>query len=244
MLPTHHKKRNMVMDSMRLGGGRCPPLVVSILLLACFLLIFNWWSLSTENIELINQLDQLQDQLKITVDERDKFLTLKDSFEQQLKNSESEVGVLHVRLQKQNELKKHNDELTEDLAMCKSKLDSLTKLDVTKTATLEAQRLEKDGLRTELDTKREETNKLVLELNKTKDEMELLKQTCNKNNGKDLEKNNADKDTSNLADLGELEVIEKYVPENMKKNNAVVNNDAEPSPKSITPQSTNLDRVA
>lgn len=52
--------------------------------------------------------------------------------------------------------------------MCKSNLDSLTKLDVTKTATLEAQRLEKDGLITELDTKREETLKLISELNKVR----------------------------------------------------------------------------
>lgn len=74
--------------------------------------------------------------------------------------------------------------------------------------------------------------------------MELLKQTCNKSNGKELEKNNVEKDTSNLADLGELEEVEKYAPENMKKNKLVVNIEAEPSPKSITRQSTNSDRVA
>lgn len=55
----------MGIDSMRVGGGRCPPLLVGGLLVACLMLICNWWTLSSENIELVRQIDELNEQLKI-----------------------------------------------------------------------------------------------------------------------------------------------------------------------------------
>ena len=55
----------MGIDSMRVGGGRCPPLLVAGLLAACLMLICNWWTLSTENFELLRQFDELNEQLKI-----------------------------------------------------------------------------------------------------------------------------------------------------------------------------------
>lgn len=55
----------MGIDSMRVGGGRCPPLLVGGLLAACLMLICNWWTLSSENIELVRQIDELNEQLKI-----------------------------------------------------------------------------------------------------------------------------------------------------------------------------------
>jgi len=59
------KARVMGIDSMRVGGGRCPPLLVGGLLLACLMLICSWWTLSSENLELIRQIDDLNEQLKI-----------------------------------------------------------------------------------------------------------------------------------------------------------------------------------
>lgn len=50
---------------MRVGGGRCPPLLVGGLLLACLMLVCNWWTLSSENLELVRQIDELNEQLKI-----------------------------------------------------------------------------------------------------------------------------------------------------------------------------------
>lgn len=55
----------MVIESMRVGGGRCPPLLVGGLLVVCLMLIVNWYSLSSENLELLRQLDELGEQLKI-----------------------------------------------------------------------------------------------------------------------------------------------------------------------------------
>lgn len=54
----------MGIDGMRVGGGRCPPLV-AISILISFLLVCNWWNLSTENTELLSQIDQLHEELKI-----------------------------------------------------------------------------------------------------------------------------------------------------------------------------------
>ncbi|KAK2585188.1 hypothetical protein KPH14_009897 [Odynerus spinipes] len=164
---------------MRVGGGRCPPLLVGGLLIACLILICNWWTLSSENIELVRQIDELNEQLKISAEERDQCVTLRSKLEQKYKHMEDEVAYLHVRLEQQNDIKKKNDELEDSIAMCKSELESLNTLDATKTATLETLRLEKDTINTQLDAKRKENKKLQDELNRVKDEMDKLKLAYN-----------------------------------------------------------------
>ena len=73
---------------------------------------------------------------------------------------EDELAMLHVRLEQQNDIKKKNEELEDSVTVCKSELDSLNKLDATKTATLETLRLEKYTINTQLDAKRDENKKL------------------------------------------------------------------------------------
>lgn len=58
-------KSIMGIDSMRVGGGRCSPLLVGGLFIACLMLICNWWTLSSENLDLVRQIDELNEQLKI-----------------------------------------------------------------------------------------------------------------------------------------------------------------------------------
>lgn len=86
--------------------------------------------------------------------------------EQRYKHTEDELATLHVRLEQQIDLKKKNDELEDSVTMCKSELDSLNKLDATKTATLETLRLEKDTINTQLDVKRDENKKLQEEVDR------------------------------------------------------------------------------
>lgn len=86
--------------------------------------------------------------------------------EQRYKHTENELATLHVRLEQQIDLKKKNDELEDSVTMCKSELDSLNKLDATKTATLETLRLEKDTINTQLDVKRDENKKLQEEVDR------------------------------------------------------------------------------
>ncbi|XP_046142775.1 Golgi membrane protein 1-like isoform X2 [Osmia bicornis bicornis] len=166
----------MGIDSMRVGGGRCPPLLVGGLLVACLMLICNWWTLSSENIELVRQIDELNEQLKISAEERDQCVTLRGNLEQRFKHAEGEVASLHVRLEQQAYLKKKNDELEYSNNICKGELDSLNKLDATKTATLETLRLEKDTFNTKLDAKKEENKKLQEEVDQLKND---LKFKCN-----------------------------------------------------------------
>lgn len=54
----------MGIDGMRVGGGRCPFLIVGGLLLVCIMLLCNWWALTSENAELLRQIDELSEQLK------------------------------------------------------------------------------------------------------------------------------------------------------------------------------------
>ncbi|XP_029667582.1 Golgi membrane protein 1-like isoform X2 [Formica exsecta] len=168
----------MGIDGMRVGGGRCPPLLVGGLLLACLMLICNWWTLSSENLELVRQIDDLNEQLKISAEERDQCVTLRGNLEQRYKHTEDELATLHVRLEQQIDLKKKNDELEDSVTVCKSELDSLAKLDATKTATLETLRLEKETINTQLDVKRNEYKELQEEVYRLKAEMDQLKLSC------------------------------------------------------------------
>ncbi|XP_076237036.1 uncharacterized protein LOC143180890 isoform X5 [Calliopsis andreniformis] len=168
----------MGIDSMRVGGGRCPPLLVGGLLVACLMLICNWWTLSSENIELVRQIDELNEQLKISAEERDQCVTLRGNLEQRYKHAEEEIASLHVRLEQQADIKKKNDELEDSNNICKSELDSLKKLDATKTATLETLRLAKDAFNTQLYEKRNENKKLQEEVDQLKSELDKLKHAC------------------------------------------------------------------
>lgn len=91
---------------------------------------------------------------------------MRGNFEQKNKRAEDELATLHVRLEQQIDLKKKNEELEDFVTMCKSELDSLNKLDATKTATLETLRLEKDTINTQLDVKRDENKKLQEEVDR------------------------------------------------------------------------------
>jgi type VI protein secretion system component VasF len=55
----------MSLDNMRGVYGRCPPFLVAGLLVVCIILTFNWWSLSSQNYDLIKQIEELSEQLKI-----------------------------------------------------------------------------------------------------------------------------------------------------------------------------------
>jgi len=135
--------------------------------------------MSSENLELIRQIDDLNEQLKISAEERDQCVTLRGNLEQRFKHTEDELASLHVRLEQQNDYKKKNEELEDSVTMCKSELDSLNKLDATKTATIETLRLEKDTINTQLDVKRYENKKLQEEVDRLKGEVDQVKLGCN-----------------------------------------------------------------
>lgn len=104
--------------------------------------------------------------LSFSAEERDQCVTLRGNLEQRYKHTEDELASLHVRMEQQMDFKKKNEELEESVTMCKSELDSLNKLDATRTATLETLRLEKDTINTQLDVKRDENKKLQEEMEK------------------------------------------------------------------------------
>lgn len=103
-----------------------------------------------------------------SAEERDQCVTLRGNLEQRYKHTEDELATLHVRLEQQIDLKKKNEELEDSVTVCKSELDSLNKLDATKTATLETLRLEKDTINTQLDVKRDENKKLQDEVDRVR----------------------------------------------------------------------------
>ncbi|XP_033208810.1 testis-specific gene 10 protein-like isoform X1 [Belonocnema kinseyi] len=169
----------MSIDSMRVGGGRCPPLLVGGLLVVCLMLIINWYTLSSENLELLRQLDELGDQLRISAEERDQCVTSRGNLEQRFKHSEDEVASLHVRLAKQYELKTEKGEIELSLTACKTEVESWKEVDKTRSITLEALRLDKERISTQLDEKRDENKKLQEELEKVKSDLESAKLAIN-----------------------------------------------------------------
>jgi chromosome segregation ATPase len=102
--------------------------------------------------------------LLFSAEERDQCVTLRGNLEQRYKHTEDELASLHVRLEQQIDIKKKNEELEDSVTVCKGELDSLNKLDATRTATLETLRLEKDTINTQLDVKRDENKKLQQEI--------------------------------------------------------------------------------
>ncbi|XP_011863757.1 PREDICTED: uncharacterized protein LOC105559786 isoform X2 [Vollenhovia emeryi] len=114
-----------------------------------------------------------------TAEERDQCVTLRGNLEQRFKRTEDELASLHVRLEQQMDFKKRNEELEDSVTVCKSELDSLNKLDATKTATLETLRLEKDTINNQLDRKRDENKKLQEEIDRLKGEVDQFKLGCN-----------------------------------------------------------------
>ncbi|XP_043500737.1 uncharacterized protein LOC122523168 [Polistes fuscatus] len=172
----------MGIDSMRVGGGRCSPLLVGGLLIACLMLICNWWTLSSENFDLVHQIDELSEQLKISAEENDQCITLRSKLEQRYKHIEDEVAYLHVSLEKQNEFnKKQKEEFENSIAICKSELDS-----------------------NKMDVKRKENEKLQEELDKVKDEMEKFKLAYNA----PVDNIRSDPTLTHSADLATRKVID------------------------------------
>ncbi|XP_058809324.1 uncharacterized protein LOC131674588 isoform X1 [Phymastichus coffea] len=152
----------MSIDSMRMGGGRCPPLLVGGLLIACIMMVCNWWTLSSTNLELLRQIDELNEQIKISVEERDQCVTQRGIYEKQLKDCTDDARTTHVKLSQVNE----------NLSTCNEELKSHKQLDVTKTATLETLRIDKQMLE-------EQNEKLKDEIKQAKSEIEKLKLTIN-----------------------------------------------------------------
>ncbi|XP_008544134.1 putative uncharacterized protein DDB_G0277255 [Microplitis demolitor] len=209
----------MVLDGLRGSGssGRCSStFTVIFLFIGCFIITCNWWSVSTENAELISQVIQLEDKLKISIEERDKYQSKNENLKERLRESENKVAIMHVRLQNQIDLKKQNDELADSLSMCKSEVDSLNKLDVTKTATLEALRLEKESITTQVLLKKEEISNLMTDINRTNSELEKLKKSCN-NNTHNNNNNNINEKVKDL--LPKTDDITNELEENSLINN-------------------------
>jgi hypothetical protein len=55
----------MGVDSMRVGGGRCSPFLTGVYVIALIMLAYHYWSLSSTNSELLRQVDELNEQIKI-----------------------------------------------------------------------------------------------------------------------------------------------------------------------------------
>ncbi|XP_001601314.2 uncharacterized protein LOC100116951 [Nasonia vitripennis] len=159
----------MSIDSMRVGGGRCPPLLVGGLLIACIMMVCNWWTLSSTNLELLRQIDELNEQIKISVEERDQCVTHSGSVEKQLQSCTDDARTTHVKLSQVEDM----------LSTCNEEVKSYKTIDITKSSTLEALRVDKETIKKKLDVKQEENKKLDDELKQVKDELQKLKLTMN-----------------------------------------------------------------
>ncbi|XP_046434470.1 uncharacterized protein LOC124186645 isoform X1 [Neodiprion fabricii] len=166
----------MGFDGMRVGGGRCPPLLVGGLVLACFLLVCNWWTLSTENAELLRQIDDLILQLKTSEEDRNQCTMLRNSLEQRYKRCDEMVASLHVQIEQEKVLQKKQEDSE---MMCKTELESQKQVDITQKATLDSLRVEKDALTKEVDEKKDNIKRLQSELEEARDQLSELKLTVN-----------------------------------------------------------------
>lgn len=149
---------------MRSGHARCPTYLVAGLLVMSFLLICNWWSLSSQNYELLKEMDDMGTQLSLCFDNKltcssklnaveiqardieTKYRTLESNHAEELSSLKSEVSELDKSLKNSKR----------DLGYCQTELDSLKKVDLSKQATLESMRVEKESLAMQLTKAKEE----------------------------------------------------------------------------------------
>lgn len=58
-------KERMGLEFGRGNNPRCPPFLVGGLMVMCLFLLCNWWSLSSENFELLRAKEDLAEQLRV-----------------------------------------------------------------------------------------------------------------------------------------------------------------------------------
>ncbi|XP_043683422.1 uncharacterized protein LOC122636351 isoform X2 [Vespula pensylvanica] len=131
--------------------------IFTLLIFWTFLLSYYWWYLSSENIDFSIQVNQLNEQLKMSIEERNQCVTLRMKLEQRYKQMEDDIAYLHIKLEKQNNIQKKNDELKNSMTICKSKLHSLS--------ILNAKLKENERFQKELEKVKDELVKLKLAYN-------------------------------------------------------------------------------
>ncbi|KDR13779.1 protein CASC4-like isoform X1 [Zootermopsis nevadensis] len=185
----------MSLDNMRGSYGRCPPFLVAGLLVVCIILTFNWWSLSSQNYDLIRQIEELGEQLKISSEEQDLCVHQRLSVEGRVKVLEDEMAQVRVNFEQQrtdndemkktldtkdNELKdmkKQQDNDHKSANLCKTELESLKKLEISKDGTITSLRLEKTQLTSQLDEIKQELQQMQGKLK----EVQAALKTASKN---------------------------------------------------------------
>ncbi|XP_026272907.1 uncharacterized protein LOC113202749 [Frankliniella occidentalis] len=177
----------MGVDLLRGSGGRSHFLVATFAILSLFLL-FNWWSLSTDNLDLLKQIEGLTQHLKSSSSLLDQCRHDRGTFEGRVKRLEDDTEKLVQKLdsEKQQEerlesnLKEKNKEAldsekkfndaTSSLKMCKTELESLKKVDLSKDGVIASMRIEKSGLNSQIQELKEQVKKLNDEINQFKQE--------------------------------------------------------------------------
>ncbi|XP_077292497.1 uncharacterized protein LOC143915655 [Arctopsyche grandis] len=162
----------MGFDNMRSGHARCPNYLLAALFLMCFLLTCNWWSLSSQNYELLKQMDDMGDQLKICADEKLICMSRKNTLESQSRDAESRLAESKMNeVKSTDKLRKQKDEITnlnktleeskQSLSFCQTELESLKKVDSSKTTMIATLRLDKETIAAQLTEAKGEIKELA-----------------------------------------------------------------------------------
>ncbi|KAK6624943.1 hypothetical protein RUM44_011807 [Polyplax serrata] len=171
----------MGIDLVRGSNPKCPSFLLCGLSVMCFFLLCNWWSLSSQNFELLKQIDNLAEQLRVNGEELGKCSQqqilleekLKDSqtkFVQQqikieqIKETEDDVKEGYEKIQDElNTIKKKCDSTEKKLNVCNAEKDSLDKISKSKMQDISILNLEKKQLQVEIDAKSEMIKQLTEE---------------------------------------------------------------------------------
>ncbi|XP_038218846.1 uncharacterized protein LOC119837357 [Zerene cesonia] len=153
-----------------------------IVFAVCFLLtlsLFNSWSMETELqkkvSELSTQLQECSKQQTTCMEESLRHSQQKDSFNTKINQLENQ------KVQLSNDLTDYKDKLSKsdakvnrtlvDVELCKTELQSLQNLQVSKSATLDTLRLEKETLTSQLEERKQKIDELEKEILRLKASM-------------------------------------------------------------------------
>ncbi|XP_049878530.1 uncharacterized protein LOC126375573 [Pectinophora gossypiella] len=162
----------MGIENMR----RWPMYIVFAVCILLTLSLFNSWSLETELRNRIAEIStQLQDCSKqqtscmedslTLIEQKEGYLSKVNSLEKRINTLASEVGKYKEMA---NKAETQVNRTLVDVELCKTELQSLKNLQLSKTATLETLRLEKETLNTQLTERKEKVGELEKEIERLK----------------------------------------------------------------------------
>ncbi|KAL0279137.1 UNVERIFIED_CONTAM: hypothetical protein PYX00_000751 [Menopon gallinae] len=197
----------MGLEFTRGNGARCPPFLVGGLMIMCLFLLCSWWSLYSDNFELLRQNDNLAAQLKMSHEEQS--------------NCQNQLTQLEIQI---NAVKEADQEIQlqcqRNIDAYETKLETMKKERKVKSHDYDALKEEMNSLETRLKGEEKKVLDLQKELESKNERVSELERDAAEKTKilNDLEKKLSALDVKGSAQIDLNKPIAKVLEKKLKKN--------------------------